>query len=204
MRYFNTAGPCQPDFNYMIPAAARLPEASRLVEQRGYFVLHAPRQSGKTTTLLEMAKELTNSGRYCALLVSLEAGAVFRDNLEALEDSILDVLRSEAKLWLPQELHPPAWAASVTGRRVVRALQDWAHACPRPLVLFLDEIDALEDAALLSVCSPIFPAFCTATRESNSRATHPARLFSPLDPAVKRQSATVEFFALQIARETAR
>ena len=54
----------------------------------------------------------------CALFVSLEAGAVFQDNLDPLESSILDALRSEAELWLPRELQPPAW--SEIGLRDVR------------------------------------------------------------------------------------
>jgi len=33
--------------------------------QRSYFVIHAPRQTGKTTAMLALAKELTDSGQYC-------------------------------------------------------------------------------------------------------------------------------------------
>ena len=33
----------------MLPALERLPGIMRIVEQRSYFVLHAARQSGKTT-----------------------------------------------------------------------------------------------------------------------------------------------------------
>ena len=39
-RYFNTAGPCEADHHYMVPAVERLPEARPLIEQLGYFVLH--------------------------------------------------------------------------------------------------------------------------------------------------------------------
>ena len=48
---FNIAGPCFPDEHYMLPALERLPGIMRIVEQRSYFVLHAARQSGKTTAL---------------------------------------------------------------------------------------------------------------------------------------------------------
>jgi molybdopterin-guanine dinucleotide biosynthesis protein len=37
-------------------------------------VLHAPRQTGKTTAMLALAQELTASGRYAAALVSAEGG----------------------------------------------------------------------------------------------------------------------------------
>ena len=46
---FNIAGPCFPDEHYMLPALERLPGIMRIVEQRSYVVLHAARQSGKTT-----------------------------------------------------------------------------------------------------------------------------------------------------------
>ena len=49
---FNIAGPCFPDEHYMLPALERLPGIMRIVEQRNYFVLHAARQSGKTTALM--------------------------------------------------------------------------------------------------------------------------------------------------------
>lgn len=47
-RYFNMAGPCFPGEHYMLPALDRLPEIRRLVARGTYFVVHAPRQTGKT------------------------------------------------------------------------------------------------------------------------------------------------------------
>ncbi len=56
-KYFNTAGPCIPAEHYMLPALDRLPEIRRLVSQRRYFVVHAPRQTGKTTALKALVRE---------------------------------------------------------------------------------------------------------------------------------------------------
>lgn len=42
MRFFNTAGPCEIDRHYMVPAVARLKEAPELIDQGGYVVVHAP------------------------------------------------------------------------------------------------------------------------------------------------------------------
>ena len=67
-RWFNTAGPCKPDIHYMLPAAARIPQARQMIEQQAYFVIHAPRQTGKTTTMMALARELTASGRMDLLL----------------------------------------------------------------------------------------------------------------------------------------
>lgn len=150
MRYFNTAGPCKPDIHYMLPVSSRLPEARRLIDQQAYFVIHAPRQVGKTTTMMELARELTAEGRYTALLVSMEVGAAFNNDPGAAELAILGTWRGNAEVWLPKELQPPPWPSAEPGQRIFTALKTWALASPRPLVLFVDEIDALENDALIS------------------------------------------------------
>ncbi len=74
-RWFNTADPCQADIHYVLPPTLRLPGLERLIAQRNYFVIHAPRQVGKTTAMLALAKQLTDSGQYTAVMVSVEVGA---------------------------------------------------------------------------------------------------------------------------------
>jgi hypothetical protein len=150
-RFFNTARPCNPEDHYMLPAALRLPDADRLVAQKGYFVIHAPRQTGKTTAMLELAHQLTASGKYVAALVSREVRAAFDDDPGAAESAILDDWRRTADWQLPPELQLPAWPSTEPGARIRAPLQAWAKAAPCPPVLFLDEIDALQDLALISV-----------------------------------------------------
>lgn len=150
MRYFNTAGPCRPEDHYMLPASERLPELRALIDQKAYIVLHAPRQAGKTTTMMELARELTAEGRYTALLVSMDVGAAFNDDPGAAELAILGTWRGNAEVWLPKELQPPAWPSAEAGERIFTALKTWALQSPRPLILFVDEIDALENDALIS------------------------------------------------------
>ena len=104
---FNVAGPCIEGMHYMIPPARRLPEAPGLVEQFGYFVLHAPRQTGKTTVLRALAKDLTATGKYAALYFSCEGGGAFADEVEAAERVVLSTLELEAAQKLPAELRPP-------------------------------------------------------------------------------------------------
>jgi hypothetical protein len=151
MKYFNTAGPCKPDIHYMLPAMARLPELQRLIDQQLYFVIHAPRQVGKTTMMLELAQALTRAGRYTALLVSMEVGAAFNDDIGKAELAMLGAWRGNARAWLPDELQPPEWPQAEAGQRIFAALEAWAQQSARPLVVFLDEIDALENGALISV-----------------------------------------------------
>ncbi|MFC5821842.1 hypothetical protein, partial [Nonomuraea harbinensis] len=67
---FNTAGPCDPRLHYMLPPTPRLPEARTLIDMDRYFVVHAPRQTGKTTALEALASELTAEGDIAALMFS--------------------------------------------------------------------------------------------------------------------------------------
>ena len=138
---------------------ARLPEVRGLVERGKYFVVHAPRQTGKTTAVATLAHELTEEGHYVATLVSMEVGAAMRDDIDAAEVAILGAWRSAAERRLPASLVPPPWRAAPPGQRINAALQAWAMASPRPLVLFVDEIDALEGVVLVSVLRQIRDGF---------------------------------------------
>jgi type II secretory pathway predicted ATPase ExeA len=158
-KWFNTAGPCQADIHYMLPAGDRLPELEQLIAQRNYFVIHAPRQVGKTTAMLTLAQELTTSGQYTAVMLSLEVGAVFSHDPDLAEKAILDEWKESARFRLPPELQPPAWTVGESGRQIGSFLSTWAQESPRPLVVFLDEIDALSDETLISVLRQIRSGF---------------------------------------------
>lgn len=135
----------------MLPPLRRLPNLRELVDQGHYFVIHAPRQIGKTTTLMAFAAELTAAGGHAAVLCSAEEGQAFRSDIDGVEQALLDELATSAGAELPPDLRPPAWPEAAAGTRVRNALQAWAEQCPRPLVVFIDEIDALTGDGLISV-----------------------------------------------------
>jgi hypothetical protein len=147
-RWFNTAGPCQPEMHYMLPSMPRLPQLETLIDRAGYFVLHAPRQVGKTTAMLTIAQELTAQGKYTAVMASVEVGATFSDNPLAAQKEILRAWDDGIRFWLPPELQPPEWMHCET---IGQAISLWCRHSPRPIILFIDEIDALQDEALVTV-----------------------------------------------------
>ena len=158
-QWFNTAGPCKANIHYLVPPTQRLPNLVRLIDQENYFVIHAPRQTGKTTAMLTLAQELTQRGTYAAVLLSVEVGSVCPDQPDQAELAILDAWRGAISYYLPAELQPPAWPDAPPLRRIGAALQVWAEQCPRPLVVFIDEIDSLQNQTLITVLRQIRDGF---------------------------------------------
>ena len=94
-RFFNTTGPCRADDHYMLDPLNRLGDMRGLIDDKQYFVVHAPRQSGKTTTLDALAKKLTAEGRYAALKFSCEEGQAFQDDIAKVEDALIHSLTKQ-------------------------------------------------------------------------------------------------------------
>jgi hypothetical protein len=164
-RHFNTAGPCKPELHYMLSPFDRIPEVRGLVEQQAYFVIHAPRQIGKTTAMMAMADALTASGQYVAVLVTVEEADVFPDDIGAAEAAILRSWFENAQDRLPEELAPRSiWGRVEAGQNVRSALRAWAKTAERPLVLFVDEIDTLQDQVLVSVLRQLRSGYANRPR----------------------------------------
>ena len=155
-RYFNTAGPCQNDLHYMLPPVQRLPELMQLIEQRGYFVIHAPRQTGKTTAMMALAQQLTTSGNYTAIVLSVESGAAYPHDPDQAQKYILNDWQNTSRVVLPPELQLPKFAdiqaeTGITDLDLRTVLQAWTIASPRPLITFIDEIDSLAEETLITI-----------------------------------------------------
>ena len=112
MRFFNTEGPVFARKHYCIPPLERvdLDEILRLIESERYFVLHAPRQTGKTSTLLAL-RDLLNrdaGGDYRCVYVNVEAAQAVREDVESAMRVILGELGSRA-LWQGDGFLDGAW-----------------------------------------------------------------------------------------------
>lgn len=80
-------------------------------------------------------------GEYCAATLSVEVGNAFKDDIVGAESAILAAWRNKIIDRLPSDLQPPDWISGPPGQRIQANLRLWAQSCPRPLVLFIDEID---------------------------------------------------------------
>ncbi|HOW75975.1 MAG TPA: ATP-binding protein, partial [Candidatus Competibacteraceae bacterium] len=92
MRFFNTAGPINPVDHYNLDPLRRidLDTLLPLIGQKKYFVLHAPRQTGKTSCLLALVKFLNGTGRYRCVYANLEIGQAAREDVAAAMPALLN------------------------------------------------------------------------------------------------------------------
>ncbi|MDE6349105.1 MAG: ATP-binding protein [Bacteroides sp.] len=162
-KFFNTAGPIQPDIHYNVDPLARieLDEIEQLIYQRKYFVLHAPRQTGKTSCLLALRDYLNARGEFIAVYANVEAGQAMRNRVDEVVKTTAGTIASEARLILQSELPNDVLREVVrdentTGSNMLTTfLTRLCEALDRPLVLFIDEIDALVGDSLVSVLRQI-------------------------------------------------
>ena len=160
MRSFNTAGPVNATDHYLIAPLSRidLDEVLGMVRDKKYFVLHAPRQTGKTSALLALAEVLNERGYGC-VYVTVETARTARDDVQRAMRTVLVRLASQARATLDDgfldDIWPDVLARVGADEALGEALSRWAEAAPLPLVLLIDEIDTLVGDSLLSVLQQI-------------------------------------------------
>ena len=156
MRFFNTSGPVMERDHYRIPPLARLDlaELRLLIDRQRYFVLHAPRQTGKTSVLLALEELLNDEGNYRCVYVNVEAGQAMREDVKAATEMMMSQMALQARAGAGDQYLTGAWrrifaehGAGALGEAVSR----WSQADAKPLVLLIDEIDSLVGDTLLSV-----------------------------------------------------
>ena len=156
MRFFNTSGPIIAEQHYHVSPLSRfnIDELAELIEAWRYFVLHAPRQTGKTTALGALQELLNDSGRYRCVYVNVEEAQTAREDVRRGLTVIADCLAMEAE-YADDDSFPGNWMDIVRqappDRILRRVVARWAASDPRPLVLLIDEIDALIGDTLVAV-----------------------------------------------------
>ena len=91
----------------MVPPEPRLPNARALIERGLYFVVHAPRQTGKTTALKALARHLTAEGKFAALYFSCETAAAARNDHGLMEDLVIHRIQQDSETELESQFAPP-------------------------------------------------------------------------------------------------
>ena len=158
MRFFSTAGPVRPDRHYAIPPLDRveLCDLLSLIRDEQYFVLHAPRQTGKTSALIALRDHLNSgaAGKFRCVNVNVEPGQVARDDVaEGIRTVMGSIAECAAEVGddYPGRVWPDVLDRMGPQLALRGLLSRWCMENPVPLVLLVDEIDALVGDTLLSV-----------------------------------------------------
>ena len=157
MKKFNTTGPCFPDEHYMLPALDRLPGVRQLVAGGDYFVVHAPRQTGKTTAIKALVREINEKREMLAIYCSLEtlqnAGDV-DDAMPKLRKLLLQSASGVLGFEVSSEGSDRTLAIDQgAGWTVTAASETLTALCRKagkPIVVFFDEADCLVGDVLIS------------------------------------------------------
>lgn len=167
MKFFNTAGPVNREQHYCLPPLERfdLDDVLHLIEQEKYFVLHAPRQTGKTSCLLALMKYLNAEGKYGCLYFNVEKAQSAREDVERGIKSIVGEIASRARRYLNDRFLYERWITLVEqwggDGALNEALTLWAEKNEKPLILLMDEIDSLVGDTLISVLRQIRSGYDT-------------------------------------------
>ena len=172
-RFFNTAGPVVAEDNYCLPPLSRwdLDAIRSLIDQKRYFVLHAPRQTGKTSSLLALMRLLNDEGRYRCLYANIEAAQASRGDFVEGIRTVVSQIAQEASIHLGEE-RLRAWGQEALsegpGAALTAVLSRWCRASERPVVLLLDEVDALVGDTLISLLRQLRAGYPSRTLEPPS------------------------------------
>ncbi len=157
MRFFNTEGPVDRARHYCLPPLKRLDldEVLLLIEQQKYFLLHAPRQTGKTSCLLALADHLNREGCYRAVYANLEGAQAYREDVDKGMTAVVIDIAAWAHDWTDDAEAPTlareVLATTSPGSALGVFLTQWCARLAQPLVLMLDEVDALVGDTLISL-----------------------------------------------------
>ena len=156
-RFFNNAGPNDCQRHYCLDPLARidLEDVETLIDQARYFVLHAPRQTGKTSSLLALMQHLNQQNNYVCVYTNVEPGQSAREDVPAAMQAILSGLgtwaRQMAHIDWPGQHWPEILNRAGAYEALGELLSAWAEHSEKPLVLLIDEIDSLVGDTLISV-----------------------------------------------------
>lgn len=157
MKFFNTAGPVNLAEHYKLDPLRRwdLDEILTLIKQKKYFILHAPRQTGKTSCLLALRDYLNARDQYHCVYANFEAAQMARHNIKVGVGSILSELQLQINATVPHLTIPFTINDVLAETEAVNAINVYlnkiCNLLDRPLILLIDEIDSLMGDTLVSV-----------------------------------------------------
>jgi hypothetical protein len=138
-------------------------ELMGLIDSKQYFVIHAARQSGKTTLLWELADKINAEGKYRALYCSLEGIQAFTEPEKGITEIVKNIEACIKSQGLPQGFAKDA-DLSNTSNVLNIAFSDYCRSLDKPLIIFFDEADCLSNGTLITFLRQLRNGFISRTR----------------------------------------
>ncbi|MBI4645178.1 MAG: ATP-binding protein [Bacteroidia bacterium] len=158
-RYFNTTGYCNPEWHYIVePLRGFKDEIYSLIQNKQYFLIHAPRQSGKTTLLHSLTKLLNSEGVNYSVVFSVERAGYKSITEEEANYRMCEAIYTMSGILLKENIRP-APPVQKSGISVYSYLNKWVESLDKPLVLLIDEVDSLYDDILISLLRQLRDGF---------------------------------------------
>lgn len=141
MRRFNVTTTCVKNLHYMADIRKKMDKIIDMIEKGYYFTINRGRQTGKTTILKLLAKELAD--KYLMIPASFEGMSALFESDEAFAGGIFDVFAN------PFEIFKPEIADNIKSygkdlksiADVGKAISRWCSDSAKEIVLLIDEVD---------------------------------------------------------------
>ena len=151
----------------MLPPLDRLPGVMSIVDEHGCFVLHAARQTGKTTIMQTLVDANNTRGEQIALYFTVESAQPFVNPAEGIP-KIVSRMRSDLllhSLFSDLVKDPASPCPSVlpvsSDMGIKQLLSLLAQKADKPLVVFFDEVDSLSDGTLIAFLRELRDGYVT-------------------------------------------
>ena len=146
---FNVTGSCNPQKHYMVDTEKRFKAVENLIDRGNYFTINRARQYGKTTMLNKIWFKL--SDKYLVIPLSFEglgdeafaSPATFVTTFKRqMARHLVSLRQNEALIGIWQD----GDASSIDDLSEI--VTDFCRACPKPVVVTIDEVDKSSDNQL--------------------------------------------------------
>ena len=146
---FNVTGSCNPQRHYMVDTEKRFKAVENLIDRGNYFTINRARQYGKTTMLNKIWFRL--SDKYLVIPLSFEglgdeafaSPATFVTTFKRqMSRHLVSLRQNEALIGIWQNGN----ASSIDDLSEI--VTDFCRACPKPVVVTIDEVDKSSDNQL--------------------------------------------------------
>jgi hypothetical protein len=160
-RFFNNSGPVNGTDHFCVSPIKRLDTEKvwQLILQKKYFLICGPKQCGKTSYLLALAKLINRNGYVKCLYFNVESLRGVQEDLVESMRSVLFEISSRARDTFGDDYLEDLVSGILDKRGPYQALNElltqWCKRSDKPIVLLMDEIDTIQGNVLTSLLSQI-------------------------------------------------